>query len=126
MNAPVNCKKCLMTFVAVFVAVAAVDMILNTAVLKGQYDAFASVWRPQGRMKTLFPLIFLGQAVFAYFFTWIYSKGYEPEKPGLGQGIRFALLIWPIWAVAGNLIAAPFMNIPLRFFAFWMIASRRA
>jgi hypothetical protein len=120
MSAPVNCKRCFLTFVSVFVAVTAVDMILNGTVLSGQYQAFASLWRPEARMKTLFPLVFVGNAVFAYFFTWIYAKGFEPEKPHLAQGLRFALLIWPLSAVACNLSSAPFINVPLRFFAFWM------
>jgi hypothetical protein len=120
MLARVNGKKCFVTSVAIFAAVTAIDMVMNVVVLDKQYEAFASLWRPQPRMSTLFPLLFLGQAVFAYSFSWIYAQGFEPEKPALPQGLKFGLCVWPLFAVAGNLAAAPFINVPLRFFAFWI------
>jgi len=117
---PVNGKKCFVTSVAIFAAVTAVDVVLNVVVLDKQYEAFTSLWRSEMRVRTLFPLLFLGQATFAYFFAWLYAMGFEPEKPAVPQGLKFGLYVWPLFAVSGNLAAAPFINIPLRFFAFWM------
>ena len=116
----VNGKKLFSTSVAIFAAVTAVDAVMNILVLDKQYETFSALWRSAVRVKELFPLLFLGQAVFSCFFAWIYAQGFEPEKPALPQGLKFGLYVWPIFAVAGNLTAAPFINIPLRFFAFWM------
>lgn len=121
MNGTVSCKRCLVTAILVFVGVVAEGMFFNNVCLKGQYEIHSYLWRDPARTKMLFPLLILSYAVFAYFFTWIFAKGYESGKGGLGQGFRFALLLWPVASLHIQMGNAPFLNIPLRFFAFWTL-----
>ena len=121
MQTQINCKRCLLTAVLVFAAVVAEGIFFNEVCLGGQYQVFKDLWREEERMKSLFPLLILGYGVFSYFFTWVFVKGYEPEKPGLGQGLRFALLVWPLASLHVQLGSAPFLKVPLRFFTFWAL-----
>ncbi|MBI3291411.1 MAG: hypothetical protein HYZ73_01160 [Elusimicrobia bacterium] len=121
MNGTISCKRCLVTAFLVFVAVVAEGMVFNNVCLGRQYEIHKYLWRDPARVKTLFPLLILSNAVFAYFFTWIFAKGYESGKGGLGQGFRFALLLWPVASLHVQLAQAPFLYIPLRFFGFWAL-----
>ena len=40
----------------------------------------------------------MADIIFAFAFVWIYVRGRE-EKSWLGQGMRFGVLVWLLWAV---------------------------
>jgi hypothetical protein len=56
------------------------------------YKQTASVWRPADEMEKLMPLMWLGYALFAPFFVYLYTIGMEPKKEVFGQGLRFGLI----------------------------------
>jgi hypothetical protein len=80
---------------AVFVVIAVVDFILNTAVMESDYQATASLWRPEGEMKIW--LFYVVYAFTAFFFTLIFSKGYEGK--GLAEGARYGFYVGMLMAV---------------------------
>lgn len=82
-------KKIWIGAVAVFVIIALVDYVLNTMLLTAEYEATASLWRPMAEMKMW--LFFVGYAFIAYFFTLVFSKGYESK--GLMEGVRYGTYI---------------------------------
>ena len=55
------------------------------------YEQTASLWRSSEGTHQMLWLMTLGQLLFGLVFAWIYARGYEPGKPGLGQGLRFGL-----------------------------------
>jgi len=82
-------KKVLIGAAVVFVVIALVDYVLNTMVLTAEYEASAHLWRPMAEMKVW--LFFVGYAFIAYFFTLIFSKGYEGK--GLMEGVRYGTYV---------------------------------
>lgn len=86
-----NVKRWLFASLAVLVVIAVVEMVLNNVLLAGLYQQTASVWRPMAEIERMMWLFWLGYLIFAPFFALIYTKGYEPAKPGLGQGLRYGL-----------------------------------
>src|SRR5687768_4193224 len=92
----VDCKRCLLTMAAVFVAVTLSGFVFNHLLMGSTYEAHAGLWRAPEETKKLMPLLFLGYAVFSWFFVSIYARGYEEGKPPMGQALRYALLLWPV------------------------------
>ncbi|MBI4512899.1 MAG: hypothetical protein HY702_02210 [Gemmatimonadetes bacterium] len=46
-------------------------------------------------------LFIVGRILFPLAFAWIYTKGYEPAKAPLGQGIRYGLAVGGVYAGYG-------------------------
>ena len=94
-----NTKRWLLASVAVFVVIMALEFVIHGVLLAGTYQQTASVWRPQAEMQRLMWIFWVGYLVFAPFFAFIYAKGYEKGKPGLGQGIRFGFYVGAMLSV---------------------------
>jgi hypothetical protein len=86
-----NLKRWLAASVAVFFVYVVVEMIVHGVLLEEMYQQTASVWRPEADMERLMWLLWLGYLIVAPFFAFIYIKGYEKNKGGLGQGLRYGL-----------------------------------
>jgi peptidoglycan biosynthesis protein MviN/MurJ (putative lipid II flippase) len=88
-------KKLWLGVLAVFVVIAAWETIVNMVLLSAAYHATASLWRPEAEMKIwLFYVVYL---FVAFFFTLIFSKGYE-EK-GVVEGLRYGFYVGMMMAV---------------------------
>ena len=88
-------KKFWLAFIAVFVA----DMVLSGIVyglILGEQFRTLTVWRPD--MNSLQWIYYVLSFVGAFFFTFIFSKGYEGK--GILEGIRYGLYIG-IWMSLG-------------------------
>lgn len=82
-------RKIWIGFAAVFVTTQILDGIVNFFILDPVYKSVSLLWRPEGEMKLwIFPVIGL---FFSYFFTLIFSKGYENK--GLAEGARYGLYV---------------------------------
>lgn len=82
-------KKILIGFVAVFVTLEVLDMIIHGAILGNTYMAMQNVWRPD-MMNKLWILHFV-KIVTAFFFALIFSKGYESK--GIMEGVRYGFYV---------------------------------
>jgi len=76
-------------FLAVFLATQTFEGLINFYVLDPIYSQWSYVWRPIAEVK-FWMLPFTGM-FFSFFFTFIFSKGYE--KRGLGEGIRYGFYV---------------------------------
>lgn len=82
-------KKVWMGFVAVFVVTQILEYIVNMVLLDSLYKSVSELWRPEGEMKVwLFVVVGL---FFSFFFTLIFSKGYEGK--GIMEGVRYGLYV---------------------------------
>lgn len=82
-------KKVWMGFVAVFVVMQILEYIVNMVLLDSLYKSVSELWRPEGEMKVwLFVVVGL---FFSFFFTLIFSKGYEGK--GIMEGVRYGLYV---------------------------------
>ena len=91
-------KKVWISFIAVYVAMVVTMMIIHMWLLAGAYKAedVAKIMRPESEGKMW--IYFLVYAIVSYFFTLIFSKGYEGK--GIGEGVRYGLYV-------GLLMATP-------------------
>ncbi|HUJ42464.1 MAG TPA: hypothetical protein VLW52_02540 [Opitutaceae bacterium] len=88
-------KKLWLGVVAVFVVLAVCETIVNLVLLSAAYHATASLWRPEAEMKIW--LFYVVYAFVAFFFTLIFSKGYEGK--GVMEGLRYGFYVGMMMAV---------------------------
>lgn len=88
-----NTKRMALASLAVFGVFFVVDGVVNNVLLTDLYKQTASVWRPEREIMGNLWLMWLGTLILAPLFVLIYTKGYEANKPGLGQGVRYGLIV---------------------------------
>lgn len=88
-----NWKKLWLAVVLVFVAYFATNMLIHTVILGGTYmkPDIQNAMRPEAEMHRFFWVRIVTMAVFAFFFTFIFAKGYE--RKGIMEGVRFGVYI---------------------------------
>jgi len=101
-------KKLWLGVLVVFVVLAVCETIVNMLLLSSAYAATAQLWRPMAEMKIW--LFFVTYAVMAFFFTLIFSKGYEGK--GAGEGLRYGFYVGMLMAVPMALGTYGSMPIP--------------
>lgn len=81
---------------AVFVAVSVMDYLIHGVLLTSAYEATKSVWREDMDSKMwIFSVVAL---IGSFFFSYIFSKGFEGK--GIAEGARYGLYIG-IWMSVG-------------------------
>jgi len=118
-----NMKRWLYASAAAFVVLAVLEFVVNGVLLAGIYQQTASVWRPEAEMVSLSWLFWLAYLVFAPVFTLIYSQGFESNKEGIGQGLRFGIYVGLLTAIPMNLIWYVVLPIPVSLAVYWAIAG---
>jgi hypothetical protein len=89
-------KKFWMAFVAVFVAAEILSYVVYGLIMGPPFKALQNVWRSDAdSLMWIYPVITL---VGSFFFTFIFTKGYEGK--GIMEGIRYGLYIG-IWLSIG-------------------------
>ena len=89
-------KKFWLGFIAVFVTAEILSFLVDGFLLKADYEATAHLWRPD--MMSFMWVYHVLMLVGAFFFTLIFSKGYEGK--GIMEGVRYGLYIG-IWMSMG-------------------------
>ena len=117
-----NAKRWLLASVAVFVAMFVLEFVVHGVLLHGVYQQTSSVWRPGADIQRLMWIFWVGYLVFALLFAFIYAKGYEKEKPGLGQGFRFGLYVGVMLSVLNGFGWYVILPIPLALAFYWFAA----
>src|SRR3970282_2701527 len=118
-----NMKRWLYASAAAFVVLAVLEFAVNAVLLAVIYMQTASVWRPEAEMVSLSWLFWLAYLVFAPVFTLIYSQGFESNKQGIGQGLRFGIYVGLLTAIPLNLIWYVVLPIPASLAVYWAIAG---
>ena len=116
-----NTKRWLLASVAVFVVVAVLEFLIHGVLLSDVYRQTASVWRSGAEMQKLMWIFWVGMLVFAPFFALIYVKGYEKDKPGLGQGFRYGLYVGVMLSVMHSFGWYVILPIPLALAFYWFL-----
>ncbi len=87
----INCKSLAIAAAVMFVYIFLSDFLIHGFLLKDAYQATATLWRPEAEMHDHMCWMMIGKAMIAIFFTVLFAKGYEGT--GMGEGVRFGLLI---------------------------------
>lgn len=85
-----NIKRLVLTILAVFIVANLTGYFIHAIWLRADYMLVSNLYRPEEEMKLVW--IILAYLAFAIGAVWIYARGVE-NRPWLGQGIRFGLLL---------------------------------
>jgi hypothetical protein len=89
-------KKFWVGFIVVFLVMAVWEFVVNMFLLQGDYQATSQLWRPMEEMK--FGLFYAVYLIVSFFFTLIFSKGYEGK--GVQEGWRYGFYVGMIMATS--------------------------
>lgn len=104
-----NVKKLVLTIIVIFVIANLTGFFIHAILLAPDYMAVKEHYRPEGQEKMLF--ICLAYLAFAVGSVIVYAKGVE-NKPWLGQGLRFGILMWLVLTVPSFFIAYAVQPVP--------------
>jgi hypothetical protein len=114
-------KKVLLGFIVVFVLAFALDYVVNTYLMTAEYKATESLWRKPEEMKM--GVIIISQLFFAFFFTLIFSKGWEGR--GIIEGVRYGAYVAFMMLVPAAYMTYATMPVPyalsLKWFLFGLV-----
>ncbi len=92
-------KKVIPGFIAVYIVMNLLNYLIHEVMLRTEYQALIDMKMMRGPEAGMMWIYFVTALVVSFFFTLIFSKGYEGK--GVGEGVRFGLY-------AGLLMATPF------------------
>ncbi len=118
-----NVQRWIVASVVVAVVVAVAEMIIHGVLLAETYKQTISIWRPESEMQKIAPLMWLGYAIFAPFFVWIYAHGMEKGKDVAGQGARFGLMLGIGLSAMSSLVWYVVLPIPQNLAIAWFLAG---
>ncbi len=114
-------KKVLIGAAAVFITISVLDYLIHGVLLASAYKETAGIWRPDMESKMwIFSLVSL---IGSFFFSLIFSKGYEGK--GIMEGVRYGAYIG-IWMSTGmaygtyGMIAIPY-TMALQWFLYGIV-----
>lgn len=107
-------KKLWTGFIVVYVVFAVADYIVNEVLMASTYETVSHLFRPEADIKLW--VIFVSYLFFAFFFTFIFSKGYEGK--GIMEGVRYGLYVGLMMFLPFSYISYAVMPIPYSA-AFW-------
>ena len=82
-------KKLWLGFVVVFVVMSVTSIILHGVILSSTYksDQMMKLLRPESEMNSMIWIYYVVYLILSFFFTLIFSKGYEGK--GIMEGVRY-------------------------------------
>lgn len=101
----------------VFILLVVLGMVIHGVLLSPIYSTMEGMVRPQAEMKMW--IIFVVDAVIAYFFTLIFSKGYENK--GIAEGVRYGLYIGLMFGISMAYGSYASMPIPYSLALQWFL-----
>lgn len=101
----------------VFILLIILGMIIHGVLLSPVYSTMEGMMRPQAEMKMW--IIFVVDAVIAYFFTLVFSKGYENK--GIAEGVRYGLYIGLMFGISMAYGSYASMPIPYSLALQWFL-----
>jgi len=104
-----NKLRLILTIIVVFILANFSGYFIHAIWLKQDYVPVANLFRPMGQEKMVF--LVLAYISFAIGSVLVYARGVE-DKPWLGQGVRFGLLMFLILTVPSFFIAYAVQPIP--------------
>lgn len=103
----------------VFVLLVILGMVIHGLLLGPIYATMEGMVRPEAEMKMW--IIFVVDAVVAYFFALIFSKGYENK--GIAEGVRYGAYIGVMFGISMGYGSYASMPIPYSLALQWFLYS---
>lgn len=112
-------KRVLLGGVAVFVAWGVIDFLVHGVILKGLYEATASLWRPMAEMKM--GVMYVASFIAAMCFAAVY--GYLIRPKSLATGVKYGVLFGVGGGVAMGYGTYSVMPIPYAMALGWFLGA---
>jgi hypothetical protein len=87
-----NSKKFIISFIANFIFIFIFGFLWWGKLMHGAHQEVPALWRPEAEFGNHFPILILGHAVVAFFFTLVFVRGFG-SGGGVGGGFRYGILI---------------------------------
>lgn len=84
-------KRFVIAWVVMFVAWMVEGFLVHGVLLHADYAQLPQLFRAETEAQGYFGWMLLAHALLAGAFVWIYQRGIAPDRPWLGQGLRFGL-----------------------------------
>ncbi|MBI3897817.1 MAG: hypothetical protein HY308_05895 [Gammaproteobacteria bacterium] len=123
MSTKTNMKRWLLAALGAFVMYVVLQTVLHGMLLSDLYQQTASVWRSETEMQRLMWVLWLSYLIASLAFAFIYTKGYEPGKSGLGQGLRFGFLMGLFIASLQSLGHYFSLPVPCELVIYWFVGG---
>ncbi len=109
--------------VVVFVAFGAFGWLFHGYVLRPVYrsETLQHLWRSPDVYRSLMPLLQFSNLVFAFFFMWVFVKGYEARGPL--EGIRYGFYIWGLKGLQESLAGYVILPVTVGLLLNWLWMS---
>ncbi|MBZ5555287.1 MAG: hypothetical protein LAO21_21455 [Acidobacteriia bacterium] len=130
-----NMKRFLIAALVVFVILVAYEIVVHGVILSNMYKPYVPgpqlqrgtpmlFLSPDGAGRA-FPFlfrvaIFAAELLFAFFFTYIFTRGVE-GKGWLGEGIRYGVLVWGLAILPLNVGMYSWSQMPGKILMWWII-----
>lgn len=118
-----NVTRAIITGILLSIMFVFLEFLIHGVMLNDIYMQTASIWRPEAEMMSMMYLMTIGEVLFAFFYAIIFAAGYDVNKPAMGQGFRFgvlmACLIAPFSAMSWYVI----LPIPAMLAVYWFVAD---
>lgn len=85
-----NWKRFLIASLVVFVAVQAMEFVINNVFMRAATESLKALWRPD--MASKMWAMYVAGALVSLLFTYIFVKGREGK--GITEGVRYGIVIW--------------------------------
>ncbi len=114
-------KKLWMGFVTVFIVTVLTNFLIHQVLLGGLYRSasMSALMRPEAEGQANLWIHFVTAAIASFFFTLIFSKGYEGK--GIGEGVRFGFYVGMLMSIPMAYDTYAEMPIPYSLALQWFI-----
>jgi len=116
-------KRILLAVVVVFIVFGALDFVLHGLILGATYRSVETrhLWRPEGDMMKLMPLMYLVTLAKTICFVWIY--GLLVDKKSLVMGIKYGVLFGLATGIPMGFGSYTHMAIPMKLAVAWSVGT---
>jgi len=115
-------KKLILATIVGYIVLMGTNYLVHGIWLMPDYNAIPASHRTAAEIGHRFWLMAVGQFLFAAMFAYIYKRGAE-DKPWIGQGIRYAIVVTLLTVVPYSLSEYVVFIIPSHLAMKWMAAG---
>ncbi|UCE65778.1 MAG: hypothetical protein JSU85_13075 [Candidatus Zixiibacteriota bacterium] len=118
-----NWKRLWLTALITFIFLQLTDFLIHWVILEGVYEDLAArgIFSSAGVICGYIWVEILMTALFSFFFTYIFVKGYEGK--GVLEGVRYGIVIGFFWVFTNAYNAFVIIPIPYGLVWYWIIAG---
>lgn len=115
-------KKFALAVVVIYLVLFGLDFVIHSMWLGPVYASLPDSWRPMDQMEQKMWIMWVASLLFTVMFVYVYTRGME-NKPWLGQGIRYGVLITLLASIPTVLSQYVVFRIPYTLAIKWMASG---